>query len=1070
MFNIFKLFQSHKSFAFIATLILMFFSECLMAEKMEGLERYKQLDKSVYEKGRDSISNKDRRWMVRFSLKYQNHFNEKPPSFKGSQVSSSSDRALKRKNKQAKKVHIKTPAKRSNKHVYIEAVPAKDIAAIHDDMLKAYQGEQYKKSIAFADSAIAEMNYDGLALMIKGLSLLEIRDFKRARQYLNYARMTLGNDYVPYIGLAYLELAESGSLKKAKKWIDLSMRLASSDQVIADLTSEALTFEKKFKRPKLYTQLKNYASSKFKAYNKGGKTNKVNAEIQAAMASFQLNNVQQSKNKFDKAIKSMKQASYPPAAIMDMMYYAASAVKSMDNGSVAMTYWKQGLTYSNKNKVDNPYLYGLISSLIAESYYGHKNYDSALQYASTGLKVGHRQPFDYISVKLLKIRLEMYFIKHINGKPLGKNIAVHQQQINDAKTLISIAARMGKVGPQWKMLAFNSLGNTYSSILTRQSLEIAMRYYNQSLDIAHDLKDKQMATDVQSNIANVFYRMGGKDKAVSVYQKLAEKEKQKGDYQGAALILNNLGAILFAQKNYTAAISALKDAVKIVEHSRKKVSVTQRKALLEQEVSAYQFLIMAYGKMGNTTELYDAMEKIRGRVMVETLANKQNIKRADISWLQKRLAADEVALLYSVAEFAGSVVISVVTKDGVHTEYPEDLKFHNRLSQRFAKAYGVAIKQPEQASRGFNPFDDRGQNKMTNLTSLLRSTMENKTGLKKKVNNAMRDDVLRSYYSLLIKPVEKYLVNKKRLIISPDGYLSFIPFDSLIDNKGKYLVERFVTRYTPSMTIFRMVSERNYSPKRKNILAFGDAHYAAYKTSKTVAQDKKSFVDLVEDVASRFKKGISQRKNYAKLGIGGRSWSYLKGTKTEVEEIKRRIPSVDIKLNKQFTENKIKKMSANGQLAKYKVLHIATHGVVVPSIPEMSTIVTSLSKKEINKEDGYLTAYEIKDLKLNADFVALSACQTGLGKIYAGEGVAGLNSALLLAGANATSVSLWSVSDYGTMRLMVGLYDLVHNKKQTYADAMAQMKRKFISGLIKDSKGRVYNNPKYWAPFVYYGR
>ena len=109
---------------------------------------------------------------------------------------------------------------------------------------------------------------------------------------------------------------------------------------------------------------------------------------------------------------------------------------------------------------------------------------------------------------------------------------------------------------------------------------------------------------------------------------------------------------------------------------------------------------------------------------------------------------------------------------------------------------------------------------------------------------------------------------------------------------------------------------------------------------------------------------------------------------------------------------------------------------------------------------------EISDLKLNADFVALSACETGLGKVYAGEGVSGLMQSLFISGANGMSVSLWAVSDQGTMYFMTGLYDLVFNHGYGYSDGMNEMKRRFIKG----DYGETFQHPNYWAPYVYYGK
>ena len=179
-------------------------------------------------------------------------------------------------------------------------------------------------------------------------------------------------------------------------------------------------------------------------------------------------------------------------------------------------------------------------------------------------------------------------------------------------------------------------------------------------------------------------------------------------------------------------------------------------------------------------------------------------------------------------------------------------------------------------------------------------------------------------------------------------------------------------------------------------------------------------------------------------------------------------------------------MSESGELSKFKVIHLATHGLTVPEFPELSSIVLSQFNNSKAIEDGYLRISEIADLKTKADFVNLSACETGLGKLYAGEGVVGLSQAFLLAGANGLSVSLWNVADKSTAVFMTGMYQLVEQKGMTYSEAINEMKKQFITGkssllpdtnergmqVVKNTEPDLVNtsHPFYWAPFVYYGK
>ena len=162
---------------------------------------------------------------------------------------------------------------------------------------------------------------------------------------------------------------------------------------------------------------------------------------------------------------------------------------------------------------------------------------------------------------------------------------------------------------------------------------------------------------------------------------------------------------------------------------------------------------------------------------------------------------------------------------------------------------------------------------------------------------------------------------------------------------------------------------------------------------------------------------------YASLGL--ESLSNLPGTLDEINAIRKIVNNSETISGKEVTEARIKSMSDSGELSQYKVLHFATHGMTVPAFPELSAIVLSQFKEGQGSEDGYLRMGEIAKLKRNADFVNLSACETGLGKIYGGEGIVGLTQSFLLAGAKGISTSLWNVSDRSTAVFMVGVYQLV---------------------------------------------
>jgi len=155
-------------------------------------------------------------------------------------------------------------------------------------------------------------------------------------------------------------------------------------------------------------------------------------------------------------------------------------------------------------------------------------------------------------------------------------------------------------------------------------------------------------------------------------------------------------------------------------------------------------------------------------------------------------------------------------------------------------------------------------------------------------------------------------------------------------------------------------------------------------------------------------------------------------------------------------------MVLSGALRDYKYVHIASHGLVNSFHPELPSIVLSLVDRGGRPRDGFLQAADIYNLKLNADLVVLSACQTALGKDVRGEGLVGLTRAFMYAGSSAVVASLWTVPDRSTAELMRQFYRgmLVENLRPAAALRRAQI------ALWKDSR---WTRPYYWAAFTLQG-
>jgi len=150
--------------------------------------------------------------------------------------------------------------------------------------------------------------------------------------------------------------------------------------------------------------------------------------------------------------------------------------------------------------------------------------------------------------------------------------------------------------------------------------------------------------------------------------------------------------------------------------------------------------------------------------------------------------------------------------------------------------------------------------------------------------------------------------------------------------------------------------------------------------------------------------------------------------------------------------------AAKRQLGEFRLIHFATHGILDSASPLYSSVILTAPGPD-STEDGQLEAREIMELKLNADLVTLSACETGRGKVQPGEGLLGLAWALTAAGAKGLVVSQWQVSDDATGELMAMFYRNL---------AAGQNKAAALRAAAMELRAR-RTHPYYWAPFLMMG-
>jgi CHAT domain-containing protein len=188
--------------------------------------------------------------------------------------------------------------------------------------------------------------------------------------------------------------------------------------------------------------------------------------------------------------------------------------------------------------------------------------------------------------------------------------------------------------------------------------------------------------------------------------------------------------------------------------------------------------------------------------------------------------------------------------------------------------------------------------------------------------------------------------------------------------------------------------------------------------------------------------------------------SRLPFSRREAEAIAQIVPTKDTFKALDFAASTEK--ATGGNLADYKIVHFATHGLLNSKNPALSGLILSLVNARGEPQNGFLRLNDIYNLRLNSDLVVLSACQTALGKDIRGEGLIGLTRGFMYAGAARVVASLWKVDDAATAELMKRFYQNMLAKKQRPAEALR-------AAQIEMSKDERFKSPYFWAAFTLQG-
>jgi CHAT domain-containing protein/Tfp pilus assembly protein PilF len=301
-------------------------------------------------------------------------------------------------------------------------------------------------------------------------------------------------------------------------------------------------------------------------------------------------------------------------------------------------------------------------------------------------------------------------------------------------------------------------------------------------------------------------------------------------------------------------------------------------------------------------------------------------------------------------------------------------------------------------------------------------------------------------------------LGNKRLAVVADGALQYVPFAALPDpvSESQPLVVNHEIVSIPSASTMAVLRRENVDRKtspNKLLAVLADPVFSTDDGRVGRARAAAKALGTAQNA--------SLERSLNDLGIGGGRLFRLPGTRREAAGIVSLVPQEQRREALDFDASRSMMMSP--EIGQYRIIHLATHGLLNSVHPELSGVVLSLVDRQGQPQDGFLRLNEIYNLKLGADLVVLSACQTALGKEVQGEGLVGLTRGFMYAGAPRVMASLWKVDDRATAELMKSFYGSMLGRDALRPAAALR------AAQIKMWKTPEFASPYYWAAFTLQG-
>jgi CHAT domain-containing protein/Flp pilus assembly protein TadD len=708
----------------------------------------------------------------------------------------------------------------------------------------------------------------------------------------------------------------------------------------------------------------------------------------------------------------------------------------LGNYAKAIEYSQQSLDIAREIK--DRQSEGVALGILGMAYYSQGNYAKAIEYGEQGLAIAREiknryneggalgdlgSSYLYLgnSAKAIEYRQQQLAIAREIKDRRGEGVALGNLGVaylylgNNAKAIEygqqglaiirEIKDRLGEG------VALGTLGVAYFYLGNNAK---AIEYGQQQLAIAREIKDRQGEGVALTNLGAAYSSLGNYAKAIEYTQQGLAIAREIKDRQNEGGALTNLGVLFLNAGNPTEAEKMLINAIQVWESMRQLLGSNDanKVSIFEGQAGTYRTLQQVRVAQNNPIAALEIAERGRARAFVDLLT--ERLSSGDANPVIASSPNQEQIRQIAKAQNATLVQYSIIY-DG--------FQIQGKQVARESALYIWVIQPTGEITFRQVDLKPLWQKHNASLASLIIGNQEFlAVRSRSSLGSTQPQPDLPTLHQLLIDPIASLLPKdpNAHVIFIPQGSLFQVPFPALKDASGTYLIQKHTILTAPSIQVLALTRQQR---------------------EKLAQKQSRSSNALV--LGNPTMPSVSSYPGEPK-----RQLSALPGAEAEARAI------APLLKTQAITGAQGTKAAIVQKMPQASIIHLATHGL----LDDVRGLGSAIALAPSGSDDGLLTAEEIFDMKLQANLVVLSACNTGEGRIT-GDGVIGLSRALISAGVPSVIVSLWAVPDAPTSELMKAFYQNLENNPDK-----AQALRQAMLTTMK-----THPQPRNWAAFTLIG-